>query len=178
MQMHCSASLLKVTACHRCCWKNTGLIQPRNCFKIFESRWIVLSLPNLWFLLLKWDLVKHLVFPWHSLTQHQIWHFHYYGNLGSQSIETSHIKSKSECITEAEYHSLKKNTSRWIFHLTHQKTWWQKNVHSVQCSGAFLYLGKLLFIVSTSLIRFVKGISIQEGEIQLYWSLWYFISAA
>ncbi len=108
MQMHCSASLLKVTACHRCCWKNTGLIQPRNCFKIFESRWIVLSLPNLWFLLLKWDLVKHLVFPWHSLTQHQIWHFHYYGNLGAQSIETSHIKSKSECITEAEYHSLKK----------------------------------------------------------------------
>ncbi len=74
--------------------------------------------------------------------------------------------------------ALKKNTSRWIFHLTHQKTWWQKNVHSVQCSGAFLYLGKLLFIVSTSPIIFVKGISIQKGEIQPYWSLWYFISAA
>ncbi len=167
-----------MTACRRCCWKNTGLIQPRNCFKIFESRWIVLSLPNLWFLLLKWGLVKHLVFPWHSLTQHQIWHFHYYGNLGAWSIETSHIKSKSECITEAEYHSLKKKHESLNFPSHTSKNLMTENVHSVQCSGAFLYLGKLLFIVSTSLIRFVKGISIQEGEIQLYWSLWYFISAA
>lgn len=149
-----------MTACYRCCWKNAGLIQPRNGFKIFESCWIVLSLPNLWFLLLKLGLVKHLVFPWHSLTQHQRWHFYYYRNLEARSIETSHIKSKSECIAETEYHSLQKTESRRIFSLTHQRTWWQKKHPFCAVLRGFSLSWKTLFKVSTLLIRIVKGISI------------------
>jgi len=54
-----------------------------------------------------------------------------------RSFETAHIERKSECITEFGVIEFS------VLHI--KKTWWQKNVQSVLCSGAFLYLRRLLF---------------------------------
>lgn len=105
-------------------------------------------------------MVKHLVFPWHSLAEHQRWHFLYYGKSGGSVNWNSSYQEQIWM-----YHWFQ---GHWIFSLTHQKTWWQKM--SILCSAHGLF-----FISEDSSLksvnRFVKGTSIQGGRFSYYWAI-------